>query len=155
VRPATIDEHLSPAFLISGRSHLTIFLYGRHRPHEALMAKKQGAAAPAHNITPERAARLYRLVQLLGRGAQTRTALVRALRLNVRGFYRDLEVLRAAGIAVELVKQRYTLEESPAKAVERLPIPDPGLTLGEARQLARGRTRAHEKLRRQIRQIER
>lgn len=119
------------------------------------MAKKKGAAAPAHNITPERAARLYRLVQLLGRGSQTRTGLVRALRLNVRGFYRDLEVLRSAGISVELVKRRYTLLDAPAKAVERLPMPDPGLTLGEARQLARGRSKAHLKLREQIRQIER
>lgn len=119
------------------------------------MAKKQGAAAPAHNITPERAARLYRMVQLLGRGAQTRTALVRALHLNVRGFYRDLEVLRSSGIAVELIKRRYTLEEAPGRAVERLPMPDPGLTLGEARQLARGRSKAHQKLRAQIRQIER
>ena len=120
------------------------------------MAKRTGAAAPAAlNITAERAARLYRLVQLLGRGAQTRTSLIRALRLNVRGFYRDLEVLRSADIVVDLVKRRYTLQGTAGKAVERLPIPDPGLTLGEARQLARGRTKAHHKLREQIRQIER
>jgi predicted DNA-binding transcriptional regulator YafY len=119
------------------------------------MAKKKGAAAPAHNITPERAARLYRLVQLLGHSSQTRTALIRALSLNVRGFYRDLEVLRQAGVAVALVKSRYILEDAPADAAERLPFPDPGLTLGEARQLARGRTRAHKKVRDQIRSIER
>ncbi len=73
----------------------------------------------------------------------------------MRGFYRDLEVLRSAGVSVEFVKRRYTLKDAPAKAVERLPMPDPGLTLGEARQLARGRTKAHQKLRAQIRQIER
>ncbi len=118
------------------------------------MAKKKGAAATALNITPERAARLYRLLALLGRGRQTRAGLMRGLRLNVRGFYRDLEVLREAGIGVALHDGRYCLEGNAAGAVERLPFPDPGLTLGEARQLARGRSTAHQKLRAQIARIE-
>jgi hypothetical protein len=116
------------------------------------MAKKQTAAT--HTITHERAARLVSLVTLLSRAAQTRAHLTRALHLNVRGFYRDLEVLRAAGISVTLDKNQYVLEEKLAEAIERLPFPDPGLTLGEARQLARGRTRAHQKLRSQIRRVE-
>jgi hypothetical protein len=117
------------------------------------MSKKQAAVA-SQNITHERAARLVALVRLLGRGPKTRSGLIRALRLNIRGFYRDFEVLRAAGVSVALVKNQYVLEDQLAEALERLPFPDPGLTLGEARQLARGRTRAHQKLRAQVRKIE-
>ena len=119
------------------------------------MAKHRTAAALGLTISPERAARLFRLVTLLGCGAQTRAGLIRALRFNVRGFYRDLEVLRTAGIGVLLVKNQYVLKEDVALALQRLPFPDPGLTLGEVRQLARGRTRAHQKLRKQLARIER
>jgi predicted DNA-binding transcriptional regulator YafY len=118
------------------------------------MAKRKAAAPPVH-YTLERAARLYRLVKLLGRRAQSRASLTRALRLNVRGFYRDLEVLRQCGIKVSLIDSAYVLEEKAERALDRLPFPDPALTLGEARQLARGRTAAHRKLSTQLRSIER
>ena len=118
------------------------------------MAKKKSETTPVHNITLERAARLFQLVSLLSRGAQTRAGLIRALRLSVRGFYRDLEMLRVSGIAVALVKGQYRLADKLAVAIERLPFPDPGLTLGEARQLSRGRSGVHRKLRAQIARIE-
>jgi hypothetical protein len=118
------------------------------------MLKTKKAGTAGHNITSERAARLFQLVSLLGRAAQTRAALIRTLRLTVRGFYRDLEVLRGAGIAVALVKGQYILSDHPASAIDRLPFPDPGLTLGEARQLARGRSRVHKKLQGQVARIE-
>jgi hypothetical protein len=110
-------------------------------------------AAIVQYITPERAARLFQLVSLLGSGVQTRAGLTRALHLTVRGFYRDLEMLRAAGIGVSLVTGRYSLDDRPAIAIASLPFPDPGLTLGEARQLARGRLRVHKKLRDQLARI--
>ena len=77
------------------------------------MAKQRSktAATDARGVTPERAARLNRLLQLLGTGPQTRGILTRRLRLDVRGFYRDLEVLRAAGIAIALRNRRYFLDE--------------------------------------------
>lgn len=116
------------------------------------MAKKgkKAASLPAHAVSAERAERLYRLLQLLGTGPQSRASLTRRLRLDMRGFYRDLKLLRAAGIAVPLRNRRYTLEESVAAATSRLPFPDPHLTLGEAMQLAKGRTLAHRKLKEQI-----
>ena|SRR5579864_4822209 len=117
------------------------------------MAKKT-RPTPALNITSERAKRLFRQVALLGRGTQTRAGLMRTLGLNMRGFYRDLEVLRSAGIDVALVKGRYRLTGDPTAAVELLPFPDPGLTVGEARQLARGRSPVHRKLRAQLAAIE-
>jgi hypothetical protein len=93
------------------------------------------------------------MLNLLGKSAQTRSALIRRLGLGVRGFYRDLEVLRAVNIAVELVNGHYMLLENLSQAVERLPFPDPGLTLGEARLLAKGRSGAHRKLKEQLRSI--
>ncbi len=118
------------------------------------MAKKQKPApTPATVVTAERAGRLYHLLTLLGQGPQTRAVLMRRLRLGIRGFYRDLEVLREVGIAVSVEKRRYTLAGDVDEAIDSLPFPDPGLTLGEARQLARGRTRAHRKLKRLIEQI--
>jgi hypothetical protein len=116
------------------------------------MAKQGKKTSPllSRTVSAERAERLYRLLQLLGSGPQTRASLARRLRLDVRGFYRDLELLRAAGIAVPLHNRRYSLEGSLAAAKSRLPFPDPHLTLGEARQLAKGRTPAHRKLKQQI-----
>ena len=117
------------------------------------MAKKQSAPASV-SVTPERAGRLFRLLTLLGAGPQTRATLTRRLRLGVRGFYRDLEVLREVGIQVALTNGKYSLLEAVALAIDRLPFPDPGLTLGEARQLARGRLGVHKKIRQQLDKIE-
>jgi hypothetical protein len=93
------------------------------------------------------------LLQLLARGAQSREVLKRRLRLDTRGFYRDLETLRHAGIGVTFQSQRYALEESARSAMDALPFPDPGLTLGEALQLAKGRSAAHRKLKKQLARI--
>jgi hypothetical protein len=119
------------------------------------MAKKRTTEpTPAPKaVTAERAARLYRLLRLVGNGPQTRAVLTRRLHLDVRGFYRDLELLRAAGIVLPVQNRRYTLLEDIEEAVARLPFPDPHLTLGEALQLAKGRTRVHRKLKEQVAQI--
>lgn len=119
------------------------------------MAKKRrtAASAAAKAVTAERAARLFRLLRLLGSGPQTRAALTKKLRLDVRGFYRDLDLLRGAGIPLVVSEHRYTLEVEVEAAVARLPFPDPRLTLGEARQLAKGRSAVHHKLQAQVEQI--
>jgi hypothetical protein len=97
-------------------------------------------------ITLPLAARLFRLLTLLGAGSQKRDRLVRRLGLGLRGFYRDLQRLRRAGIQIVLQGGRYTLHGDLHGALARLPFPDPALTLGEVRQLAKGRTAAHHKL---------
>jgi hypothetical protein len=116
------------------------------------MAKKRSTASSSEikAVTSERAARLYRLLHLLGTGPQKRDALTKRLRLDVRGFYRDLELLHGTGISVSLVNHRYILEEDADEASARLPFPDPRLTLGEVRQLAKGRSKAHRKLQEQL-----
>lgn len=117
------------------------------------MAKKNSVSARP-SVTHERAGRLFRLLVLLGAGPQTRKTLTRRLRLGVRGFYRDLEVLRLVGIQVVLAQGKYTLQDDAVLAIERLPFPDPGLTLGDARVLARGRFGPHKKIREQLDKIE-
>lgn len=122
------------------------------------MAKRSPTSAPAESsssktVTAERATRLYRLLMILNDGPQTRQDLMRKLRLDVRGFYRDLETLRSAGIRVPVSGGRYTLAEKLAVATVRLPFPDPHFSLGDAMALAKGRTKAHRKLRDQIDKI--
>ena len=117
------------------------------------MAKKRASRVelPAGKaVTAERAARLYKLLKLLGSGPRTRTFLTRQLRLDIRGFYRDLELLRSAGIDVPLVEGRYSLSDAVGQSVARLPFPDPHLTLREAQDLAKGRSASHTKLKKQI-----
>lgn len=104
-------------------------------------------------ITADRAPYLYRLLRILGKGPQKRETLIRRLKRDVRSFYRDLSLLRGAGILVRLVKGRYQLAGPVEDAIARLPFPDPLLTLGEARQLAKGRTASHRKLKEQIDRI--
>ncbi|GIW81298.1 MAG: hypothetical protein KatS3mg105_3105 [Gemmatales bacterium] len=119
------------------------------------MARKRATpkSSVAKTVTAERAARLYRLLTLLASGPQTRTTLIRKLRLDVRGFYRDLGLLRSCGIDLPLIKHRYHLAENIEQASARLPFPDPHLSLGEAIQLAKGRTAVHRKLKEQIARI--
>ena len=54
------------------------------------------------------------------------------------------------GIAVTLDPAGYRLDEALDAAVARLPFPDPHFTLGEIRQLARGRSQTHRRLQERI-----
>jgi predicted DNA-binding transcriptional regulator YafY len=120
------------------------------------MAKKC-AAAPSlperSAVTPERFARLVRLLHLLADKPLTREVLTRRLKIDVRGFYRDLGLVRTAGIGIALEEGRYHLSNKVEAALGLLPFPDPHLTLAEARLLAKGRSPAHKKLRELIDRI--
>src|SRR5436190_1640700 len=117
-----------------------------------IMAKKRVPPAPPPSatearasVTPDRFARLYLLLTVLAKSPQPRAALAKRLKLDVRGFYRDLEVLRLAGVSIELSKGKYYLRDTITAARERLPFPDPLLTVGEVTQLARGSGAAHKR----------
>jgi len=113
--------------------------------------RRKKVEATSVTLTTPRAARLYRLLTLLGDGPQTRQQLLRRLRLDVRGFYRDLESLRALGIEVETGgDNRYSLLGELDDALARLPFPDPGLNFRDVQQLAKGDTAAHRKLKQRI-----
>ncbi len=115
-----------------------------------MAAKTTKQPSTARMVTAERAARLYQLIKVVGARPQTREQLAKRLKLDVRGFYRDLELLRSAGIRLALEQGRYTLQDKLEKAVALLPFPDPRLTLGEAEQLAKGRSAVHQKHKKQI-----
>jgi predicted DNA-binding transcriptional regulator YafY len=116
----------------------------RKSPAKPRTAKPASAERPA--VTAERFVRLHRLLHFLASGPQTRARITRHFKLDVRAFYRELELLRGAGIAVTLAEGRYGLDEDVDAAAARLPFPDPHLTLGEATQLAQGRGPAQRKL---------
>jgi predicted DNA-binding transcriptional regulator YafY len=114
------------------------------------MARKKAGPPPAA-LTAQRAARLYKLLTLLGDGPLTRRVLLSRLKLDVRGFYRDLETLRGFGIEVTPgFDTRYALSGSVDDALARLPFPDPGLNVRDALQLANGTSPAHRKLRQRV-----
>jgi hypothetical protein len=122
------------------------------------MAKKPSLTpsrshSPRAAVTADRFKRLHRLLQLLATRPQTRDTLSRRLDLDVRGFYRDLEVLREAGVRVTLASGKYGLGVDLDQALDQLPFPDPLLTYGEARILGRGNTSANRKLREQIERV--
>jgi hypothetical protein len=120
------------------------------------MARKRttrSVASEASGITPERFRRLYRLLTLLGESPRTRALLIRRLRTDVRGFYRDLELLREHDIIVRLQEQRYHVAGELQASLERLPFPDPHLTYGEMQQLAKGRTAVHQKVRERLEEM--
>ena len=52
-----------------------------------------------------------------------------------------------------LQEGNYVLEEEVGAALARLPFPDPRLTLGEAQELAKGRGRAQQKIKKQLGKI--
>jgi hypothetical protein len=108
------------------------------------------SALDRSGVTPDRFHRLFRLLTLMSEKSLGRDALARKLGLDIRGFYRDLGLLRASGIGVSLARGRYRLDSEVQEAVARLPFPDPLLTLGEARLLAKGKTPAHRKLREEL-----
>jgi hypothetical protein len=109
--------------------------------------------APRPAVTAERAGRLYRLIEFLSEGPRAREVLTRRLGLDVRGFYRDLELLRDFGVSFGLTRRGYSLAEPTDTALAKLPFPDPLLSLHEAMQLSTGRTGAHKKLKQLIEQI--
>jgi hypothetical protein len=106
----------------------------------------------AVSLTSLRAARLYRLLTLLGNGPQTRAFLLRRLKLDVRGFYRDLEAIRTLGIEVTTTgdETKYALDGALDDALAKLPFPDPGLNVRDALQLSVGSSAAHRKLKQRV-----
>lgn len=116
------------------------------------MGGKKKVDASAVSLTSLRAARLYRLLTLLGTGPQTRALLLRRLKLDVRGFYRDVEALRGLGIEITTVGEdaKYSLVGDLDGALAKLPFPDPGLNVRDALQLSNGSTAAHRKLKQRV-----
>jgi biotin operon repressor len=97
-------------------------------------------------ITRDRAVRVCKMLTLLSDGPKRRETLIKKLKLNERGFYRELELLRAHGITVDPDGSRYHLLCDLDSALAKLPVPDLKLNIREALILAKGPTSAHRKL---------
>ena len=114
--------------------------------------RRKTVDASVVSLTSLRAARLFRLLTLLGSGPQTRSFLLRRLKLDIRGFYRDLETLKALGIEWTTTDDdpKYALIGELDEALAKLPFPDPGLNFRDAQQLSNGSTAAHRKLKQRL-----
>jgi hypothetical protein len=101
---------------------------------------------PAVHITLGRAARLHHLVKLLSQGPRTRSAVLGALAIGLRTFYRELELLHRCGVKIQQKNKLYTLISTAAQAEGRLPFPDPQLSFAEMEELARSPGEAGKRL---------
>lgn len=101
---------------------------------------------PTVQISLARAARLHRLVVLLDHAPRTRDQLLAELKIGLRTFYRELELLRRCGVKVRLNGKAYVLTGSVAEAEGRLPFPDPQLSFAEMAELAQGPGEAARRL---------
>ncbi len=108
--------------------------------------KTDSPAATA--VTLERASRLARLLKLISKAPRPRDVLMAKLRLDVRGFYRDVKALRERGVLLSVDGDEYLLAEDLDDARGKLPSPDPMLSVADLRALGKGTTEAHKKLRR-------
>lgn len=88
------------------------------------------------SISQDRASRLYRLLQILEAEPGTRRTLLKKLKVGMRTFYRDLDILRQWGIRVELDGKKYVLMSEGTPWLELLPFPDPELSFADAISLA-------------------
>ena len=91
---------------------------------------------PSVHISLQRAARLHRLVRFLTVSPRARSAILSALRVGLRTFYRELELLKKCGVKVRYRQKMYHLLPSAAEALGRLPFPDPQLSFAEMAELA-------------------
>jgi hypothetical protein len=101
---------------------------------------------PSVHITLPRAARLHRLVSLLARNPVGRNDILGTLRVGLRTFYRELELLKRCGVKVRLKAKRYHLLHTASEAEGRLPFPDPQLSFAEMAELAQCPCAAGERL---------
>ena len=91
---------------------------------------------PSVHITLPRAARLHRLVRFLAEKPRARSAILSDLRIGLRTFYRELDLLNRCGVKVRHKLKLYHLVPTAAEAEGRLPFPDPQLSFAEMAELA-------------------
>jgi hypothetical protein len=84
----------------------------------------------------QRAARLHRLVRFLSEQPKARAAVLSDLRIGLRTFYRELELLKRCGVKIRHRAKLYHLVPTAAEAEGRLPFPDPQLSFAEMAELA-------------------
>lgn len=92
---------------------------------------------PSIHITLQRAARLHRLVAYLAGVPRPRADVLAHLRIGLRTFYRELDLLKKCGVKVKHRARLYHLMATAEEAEGRLPFPDPQLSFAEMAELSR------------------
>jgi hypothetical protein len=77
---------------------------------------------------------------------RSREAILTELRIGLRTFYRELELLKRCGVKIQHKNKAYTLMTTTSQAEGRLPFPDPQLSFAEMQELARGTGDAGKRL---------
>jgi hypothetical protein len=91
---------------------------------------------PSVRITLQRAARHLRLIHFLAEAPRSRLAILSELRIGLRTFYRELELLKRCGVKVRQKSKLYILLATAEQAEGYLPFPDPQLSFAEMAELA-------------------
>ena len=86
------------------------------------------------------------MVKLLSQAPKTRSAILAALTIGLRTFYRELELLQRCGVKIQQKDKLYTLISTAAQAEGRLPFPDPQLSFAEMEELSRSPGEAGKRL---------
>jgi len=86
------------------------------------------------------------MVKLLSQAPTTRSAILVALAIGLRTFYRELELLQRCGVKIQQKNKLYTLISTAAQAEGRLPFPDPQLSFAEMEELSRSPGEAGKRL---------
>jgi hypothetical protein len=108
----------------------------RNFPLPSKMSQASVRRRPTVHISLQRAARLHRLVRSLSGGPLARPNVLSELRIGLRTFYRELELLNRCGVKVRYKSKLYHLLPTAAEAEGRLPFPDPQLSFAEMTELA-------------------
>jgi predicted DNA-binding transcriptional regulator YafY len=91
---------------------------------------------PSVHITLQRASRLHRLVRFLAESPRARSAILADLRIGLRTFYRELDLINRCGVKVRHKAKLYHLVPAGPEPEGRLPFPDPQLSFSEMAELA-------------------
>jgi hypothetical protein len=91
---------------------------------------------PSVHISLPRAARLHRLVCFLAENPRARSAILSDLKIGLRTFYRELDLLGRCGVKVRHKQKLYHLLPTAGEAEGRLPFPDPQLSFAEMAELS-------------------
>ena len=110
------------------------------------MKRSARSRRPAVHITLGRAARLHHMVKLLSQAPKNRSAILGALAIGLRTFYRELELLHRCGVKIQQKNKLYTLISTATQAEGQLPFPDPQLSFAEMEELSRGPGEAARRL---------
>ena len=92
---------------------------------------------PSVSISLPHAARLHQLVRFLAEAPRSRMAILSELRIGLRTFYREWEMLKRCRIKVRQRSKLYSLVATAEQAEGHLPFPDPQLSVAEMAELAR------------------